>query len=235
MQRRIVLVLALVGSIGCAPAAPPAPLAASPGPTAVPVVVASSPPSASAAPSVPIASAAPVESAPPASATAIPSGWTRYTHKRLGVSFAYPKATFRLSETPTGVTLLSALARDELGGDPHPKKWVWSLRVIARDADVKAVLKKDAASWYDTAFPKGVLDPENGSIAVARVAGLDGYRLTAGVEGYDSNKLFLARGPRSTIVLTFDTIGDVMGPSPTEEEQTRVFAMIEGSIQILAR
>lgn len=181
-------------------------------------------------------------SQPTATATAaapspppVPSDWAHYTHARLGVRFAYPKTTFRVSETATSVTLASALARDELGGDPHPKKWIYGLRIFARDLDVMATMKKEAESFYDMAFPKGVFNEQNGSIVKTRLLGLDGYRLTSGVEGYNSDEIFLARGPKATLVIRFDTVGDIMGPTPTEDEQRRVFAILEGSMALVSR
>jgi hypothetical protein len=247
MQARIVFMVgvALAASSGCAPSTPPSPLApVASAATTAPGLVTPPAPSASGAPAAPVASAAP---SAPASATAeeepaapprdltVPRNWTRYTHKRLGLSFAYPKATFRLTETTEGLKLQSTLSRDELGENPKPEKWFYEMTVRTGHADVIAVLKKDLAVWYDMAFPKGVFDPDNGSIRRTRLAGLDGYRLSSGIEGYNTEVLILARGPKTTLVIAFSTIGDVMGPDPTSEEQNRVFAIIEGSMQVQAR
>jgi hypothetical protein len=187
-------------------------------------------PPASASAAAPVASGAPAASsastgAPTASAAAplvVPASWTPYANAKLGFSLAYPAATFRLVETPTAISFVSTLSRDELGEDPKPKKWVYGLSISVRSALPAAVLKKEYEGFYKSAFPGGKFK-ETESIRALKLAGKDGYQLVMGVEGYNSRVLFLAKGASSTLVLDFRSIGGVMGPSVPEDQQTEVF------------
>lgn len=187
-------------------------------------------PSASASASAPVASAAPAAStgstaSPTASAAAplvVPATWTPYANTKLGFSLSYPADTFRLVETPTAISFVSTLSRDELGEAPKPKKWVYGLSVSVRSALPVAVLKKDYEGFYKDAFPGGKFK-ETESISALKLAGKDGYQLAMGVEGYNSRVILLPKGASSTLVLDFHSIGGVMGPSTPEDQQTEVF------------
>jgi hypothetical protein len=167
---------------------------------------------------------------------AAPADWTNYSHAGLGVSFAYPSKIFRLSETPESITLLSDLAR-ETDADPqpnesHPPKFAWSLHVTAYSKSAKDAVKELLPSYFDSAFPKGQFDEKNGSVVKTTLAGLDGYRVGRGIEGYDSAIYVLARTPTSALVFEFDTVGNDMRPNPPEEQQKKIFDALRSSLRV---
>ena len=167
---------------------------------------------------------------PPPAPLTVPSTWTPFASKKLGLSFSYPKETFKLTETATRVSLVSTLSRDELGGDPKPKKWVYGAEMFLRTEAPAAFLKKDYESFYKSAFPGGKFK-ETESISATKFAGKDGYKLMFGVEGYNTQMLVLPKGTGS-LVLQFRSIGGVMGPNIPEADQTDTFERIQLSFKM---
>ncbi len=224
---RVVAFAGIALPVGCgAPRASHAPASHAPASRAPVSVVVPPAPSAD-APSGPAAPSRPRASGD------VPAGWKRLSDASLGVSFVYPPAIFRVSKAAGAIELDSSLAREELGGDPHPKQWVWSMRVERFHEDAKTVFHRDSPSFFDLAFPKGRFDPMNGVVSRTKVAGLDGWRVAGGVEGYNSVLLYLQRSAGSTLIVRFRTIGDIMVPKPSEAEQKHVFAIVERSLRVV--
>ena len=169
--------------------------------------------------------------APGAEPMNVPAGWTPYANAKLGFRLAYPADTFRLDETPAGVTFASTLSRDGLGEAPKAGTWVYGLRVSVRPATPVAVLKKEYEGFYQSAFPGGKFQ-ETESISALKLEGRDGYQLVMGIEGYDSRVLLLPKGADSTLVLDFRSIGGVMAPSVPEDQQTDVFDKMLGTFKM---
>jgi len=191
---------------------------------------ASSAPVASATTAPASASASAVASTPPPPPLTVPTTWTPFASKKLGVSFSYPKDLFKLEETATQITLRSKLSRDELGGDPKPKKWVYGVTLSVSKLTPEGYLEKEFKPFYTAAFP-GKKFKETESISAAKVAGKDGYQLFAGVEGYNQRVVVLARGKES-LVLQLKTIGGVMGPDIAEDEQVKTFDQLLLSLKV---
>ncbi len=168
---------------------------------------------------------------PSAEPLVVPPGWTPYANAKLGFTLAYPSDTFRLDETPSGVTFTSSLSRDGLGEDPKAGKWVYGLHVSVHAGAPTAVLQKDYGSFYESAFPGGKFQ-ETESIAALELAGRHGYQLVMGVEGYNSRVVLLPKGAGSTLVLDFRSIGGVMSPSTPEDQQTAVFDQMIASFKM---
>lgn len=215
---------------GKAPAQDPSGSPSAPMASASSSSAATSPPTASAS-ATPSSSAAGV--APTASAKAplvVPSTWTPFAHKKLALSFSYPKDVFTLSEPAGKIVLTSALSRDELGGDPKPKKWVYGATLFVVPGTPEAYFQKDWKPFWTDANPGGKFK-ETESLATTTVSGKSGYALFAGVEGYNTRVLAVARG-KETVVIQLRTIGDVMGPKPPEADQSHTFDVLLSSLRI---
>lgn len=164
------------------------------------------------------------------SPSAAPAGWTEYRAPKLGIAFSYPKSVFKLSETPTQVTLASTLSRDQLGGDPKPRKWTYGARILVSPLSPERYLARHYKAFHADAFPSGVFK-ETESIAAEKLAGREGYRLWAGIEGYNERVVVLKRGAGS-VALHLRTIGSVMSPKVPEDEQVKVLDQLLASLRI---
>lgn len=160
-------------------------------------------------------------------------GWATHESKALKVSFRFPKETFTLAERGGKIQLTSKLSREELGENTTAKH-VFSLVIEQKTGAPEAVLAKDQPSYAERAFPKGIaggLAPDNESVARAKLAGLEGYRLSGGVEGYNSEVLFLRRD-KNTLIAHADIVGGIMGPETPEETQRAIIEAILASIVV---
>ena len=166
----------------------------------------------------------------PVSKAEMPVDWTAYRSAKLAVAFSYPKSVFRLSETPTQVTLASTLSRDQLGGDPKPRKWTYGARILVSPLSPERYLARHYKAFHAGAFPGGVFK-ETESITAEKLAGREGYRLWAGIEGYNERVVVLKRGAGS-VALHLRTIGSVMSPPIPEDEQVKVLDQLLVSLRI---
>lgn len=238
MVRPLGLVLSLAmplagmgfGSAGCDHGQPPpqdpkGASSTSAAPTPVAPTASASAAATTSAPSS-VASSAPSAKAP----LTVPSTWTAYSHKKLALSFSYPKDVFTLTEAAGKVVLASTLVRDELGGDPKPKKWVYGATFFVVTGTPEAYLQKEWKPFWVDANPGGKFK-ETESLATTTVAGKTGYALFGGVEGYNQRVLALARG-KETVVVQLRTIGGVMGPKPDEVDQLHTFDILVASLRL---
>jgi hypothetical protein len=160
-------------------------------------------------------------------------GWTTHESKALKVSFRFPKEMFTLTEPGSKIQLTSKLSRGALGENTTAKH-VFSLVIEKKTGAPEAVLAKDYPSYAERAFPKGIsggLAPDNESVTRAKLAGLEGYRLSGGVEGYNSEVLFLRRD-KNTLIAHADIVGGIMGPETPEETQRAIIEAIFASIVV---
>jgi len=230
MVSKGLVVVGVCGLLGCDHGGAPPSGPTSAGSTSAASASTSSAPSASTIASAPASASAVASTPPPPPPLTVPSTWTPFASKKLGFSLSYPKDLFELKETAAQVTLLSKLSRDELGGDPKPKKWVYGVTLLVSKLTPEGYLEKEFKPFYTAAFP-GKKFKETESITAMKVAGKDGYQLFAGVEGYNQRVVVLPRGKES-FVLQLRSIGGVMGPNIPEDEQVKTFDQLLLSLKL---
>lgn len=231
MPRTILLASLLFGMLACdktpAPASPPPSVSA---PVAEAPSSASAPPSAPSAPAHHASAPAPSASAPPAPAEAL----TRRSVAALGIDYGYAAKLFpRVRALAGGGEMLeSNVSADELGGDPKPGKWTFSVTLTKKPTTRLAAARADQGKeMFAVLFPDGgpTGDPEE-SVAI-QVAGRDAYRTHTGVEGYNTDTVYVDAPGGGTLIVSCKWLGSVIMSSLDADVQLKACEDVWNSIR----
>ncbi len=147
--------------------------------------------------------------------------------------FRFPKETFTLTELGSKIQLTSKLSRGALGENTTAKH-VFSLVIEQKAGAPEAVLAKDNPSYAEEPFPKA--SPAGSRPTTNRWPARSspdsraiGYR--GGVEGYNTEVLFLRRD-KNTLIAHADIVGGIMSPETPEETQRAIIEAIFASIVV---
>lgn len=183
----------------------------------------------------PSVASAPVAAPPASPSTSVQSGapdvLVKRVNRALGIEYTYPSNVFpKARTTATGEALESKLSREQLGEGSQPK-WTFSVTITKKPLPRLAAAKADLGNeMFAYLFPDGGVqgDPEESS--ETKVAGRDAYRTHTGVEGYNTDTVFVDAPGGGTLIVACSWVGSVMGPEIDADAQLAACESVWSSI-----
>lgn len=171
--------------------------------------------------------------------------WETYQDNQLGFKINYPAEMFNVSESPSGVSLLSAYSiTDNPSGIPGKEAvHVFSINFELKRTDILKAIETESSYAFSQIFPDGTMQNFqviDGFSDHFNSANRDGFSYLSGAEGLFIRYVFLPRNSNETLVVKFNHFDNsIFGSIPPDaggisfEKQNEIFDTVMATLDFL--